>query len=82
MRCPFCHHCHLTGFFVNNQFRLIVDGTPAGSDNLEEVFEANLRRTGRVVAILDTWHQPMYLRRVWIGDFFSRFYSFLPFCWF
>ena len=49
---------------MNNQFRLIVDGTPAGSDNLEEVFEANLRRTGHVVAVLDTWHQPTYLRRV------------------
>ena len=50
---------------MNNQFRLIVDGTPAGSDNLEEVFEENLRRSGKVVAILDTWHQPTYLRRVW-----------------
>ena len=57
------------GFFINNQFRLIVDGSPAGSDNLEEVFEANLRRTGRVLAILDTWHQPTYLRRVWMGGF-------------
>ena len=52
-------------FFVNNQFRLIVDGTPAGSDNLEEVFEENLRRCGQMVAILDGWHQPRYLRRVW-----------------
>ena len=56
-----------------------MDGTPAGSDNLEEVFEANLRRTGRVVAILDTWHQPTYLRRVCTGDelgvlFFLIFY--------
>ena len=50
---------------MNNQFRLIVDGSPAGSDNLEEVFEENLRRSGKVVAILDTWHQPTYLRRVW-----------------
>ena len=54
-----------SGFFVNNQFRLIVDGTPAGSDNLEHVFEENLLRSRRVVAILDTWHQPTYLRRVW-----------------
>eukprot|EP00438_Fugacium_kawagutii_P023311 Skav226248 [mRNA] locus=scaffold1218:695462:697357:- [translate_table: standard] len=52
-------------FFVNNQFRLIVDGSPAGSDNLEEVFEENLRRCGQMVAILDGWHQPRYLRRVW-----------------
>ena len=52
-------------FFVNNQFGLIVDGTPAGSDNLEEVFEENLRRCGQMLAILDGWHQPRYLRRVW-----------------
>ena len=52
-------------FFVNNQFRLIVDGTPAGSDNLEEVFEENLQRCGRILAVLDTWDQPRYLRRVW-----------------
>ena len=52
-------------FFVNNQFRLIVDGTPAGSDDLEEVFEENLRRCGQMVAILDGWHRPRYLRRVW-----------------
>ena len=36
-----------------------------GSDNLEEVFEKNLRRIGRVVAVLDTWQQPVYLQRVW-----------------
>ena len=52
-------------FFVNNQFRLIVDGTPAGSDNLEEVFEENLRRCGQMVAILDGWHQPRYLQQIW-----------------
>ena len=61
----------VSGFFVNNQFRLIVEGTPAGSDNLEEVFEANLRRTGHVVAVLDTWHQPTYLRRVRLGWIFN-----------
>ena len=36
-----------------------------GSDNLEKLFEGNLRRIGRMVAILDTWDQPLYLSRVW-----------------
>ena len=36
-----------------------------GSDNLEKLFEENLRRIGRMVAILDTWDQPLYLSRVW-----------------
>ena len=52
-------------FFTNNQFRIIVEETTAGSADLEEVFEANLRRIGRMVAILDTWDRPIYLSRVW-----------------
>ena len=46
-------------FFVNNQHRIIVEESVAGSDNLEEVFESNLRRIGRMVAILDTWEEPV-----------------------
>ncbi|OLQ04657.1 hypothetical protein AK812_SmicGene12226 [Symbiodinium microadriaticum] len=52
-------------FFVNNQYRIIVEGSATGSDNLESVFADNLTRIGRMVAILDTWKQPVYLRRVW-----------------
>ena len=52
-------------FFVNNQFRIIVDGSATGSDNLEEVFQTNLRRIGQVVAVLDSWEEPVYLQRVW-----------------
>ncbi|CAK8987164.1 Ankyrin repeat and SAM domain-containing protein 1A, partial [Durusdinium trenchii] len=52
-------------FFVNNQFRIIVEGSATGSDNLEEVFQTNLRRIGQVVAVLDTWEEPVYLQRVW-----------------
>ncbi|CAE7546328.1 unnamed protein product [Symbiodinium sp. CCMP2456] len=52
-------------FFVNNQFRIIVEATGLGSDNLEEVFESNLRRIGRMIAILDTWDEPVYLTRIW-----------------
>ena len=53
------------GFFVNNQFRIIVDQSAAGSDNLENIFQENLRRIGQVVAVLDTWQEPIYLQRVW-----------------
>ena len=53
------------GFFVNNQFRIIVDQRAAGSDNLENIFQENLRRIGQIVAVLDTWQEPIYLQRVW-----------------
>ena len=52
-------------FFTNNQFRIIVEETAAGSADLEGVFQTNLRRIGKMVAILDTWDQPVYLSRVW-----------------
>eukprot|EP00434_Breviolum_minutum_P016766 symbB.v1.2.014788.t2/scaffold1087.1/size167708/6 len=52
-------------FFTNNQFRIIVEESSTGSDNLESVFEGNLRRIGRMVAILDTWDRPLYLSRIW-----------------
>ena len=52
-------------FFTNNQFRIIVEESSAGSDELETVFEGNLRRIGRMVAILDTWDRPLYLSRIW-----------------
>jgi hypothetical protein len=50
-------------FFVNNQFRIIVDGIDVG--DLEEVFETNLVRIGAVVALLDDWDTPVYLTRIW-----------------
>ena len=52
-------------FFANNQYRILVEESSSGSDNLEEVFESNLKRIGKMVAILDTWDQPTYLTRVW-----------------
>ncbi|CAK9016506.1 Uncharacterized protein SCF082_LOCUS13223 [Durusdinium trenchii] len=53
-------------FFVNNQFRIMKDqSVRSGSDDLDHVFESNLRRIGQVVAILDAWHEPIYLQRVW-----------------
>jgi len=53
-------------FFVNNQFRILAPGAgQRGSDNLEHTFEANLLRTSRMVAILDTFDKPRYLIRIW-----------------
>eukprot|EP00435_Cladocopium_sp_Y103_P009242 s5621_g2.t1 len=52
-------------FFANNQFRILLEQTAAGSDNLEAVFEDNLKRIGKMVAILDTWERPVYLTRIW-----------------
>ena len=52
-------------FFANNQYRILVEESSTGSENLEEVFESNLKRIGKMVAILDTWDQPTYLTRVW-----------------
>ena len=51
-------------FFVNNQYRILIEQSSTGSDNLELLFESNLRRIGRVVALLDTWNSPIYLTRV------------------
>ena len=44
---------------------MIVENSSNGSDNLEDVFESNLKRIGCMIAILDTWDQPVYLSRVW-----------------
>eukprot|EP00439_Symbiodinium_sp_Y106_P048828 s4706_g6.t1 len=41
-------------FFVNNQFRIVVEGSGTGSEDLERVFRQNLVRTGQMIAILDT----------------------------
>ena len=50
---------------MNNQYRIIVEESAAGSECLETIFEQNLSRCGQMIAILDTWHQPMYLSRIW-----------------
>ena len=52
-------------FFVNNQHRILLEKCTTGSADLESIFECNLKRIGRVVAVLDTWNQPLYLGRVW-----------------
>ena len=42
-----------------------MEESSTGSDNLETVFKGNLRRIGRMVAVLDTWDRPLYLSRIW-----------------
>ena len=42
-----------------------MDNGRAGSDDLEVVFEARLKKVGRVVALLDVWEAPVYLTRIW-----------------
>lgn len=52
-------------FFVNNQYRILADGSRVGSEDLGEVFEQSLARIGKVIAVLDTWDCPTYLTRIW-----------------
>lgn len=52
-------------FFVNNQFRMLIDKTISGSSDLESIFEGHLTRIQRMVALLDDWDNPVYLTRVW-----------------
>jgi len=52
-------------FFCNNQWRILVEGAAAGSDNLEVIFSAKLKMIGRLVALMDDWSEPLYLTRVW-----------------
>jgi len=53
-------------FFVNNQYRILSSTADSyGSDDLDTVFEGNLRRIGNVVALLDSFDEPYYLTRIW-----------------
>ena len=51
--------------FLREQSVPHYSGCTTGSSDLDTVFENNLRRIGRMVAILDTWEQPVYLTRIW-----------------
>lgn len=57
--------CLFMCFFVNYQYRILFGGARTGSYDLEHVFETNLQRIRQVVALLDRWHEPVYLTRVW-----------------
>jgi len=47
-------------FFCNNQFRL-----QNNADDLEIVFRKRLMAIGQVVALLDTYQEPIYVTRIW-----------------
>jgi len=52
-------------FFCNNQWRILVQKTSSGSDNLSTIFEARLMQIGKVVAVMDSWENPVYTKRIW-----------------
>mmetsp|Transcript_87241 Transcript_87241/g.154546 ORF Transcript_87241/g.154546 Transcript_87241/m.154546 type:complete len:921 (-) Transcript_87241:127-2889(-) len=52
-------------FFVNNQYRILVEGQQVSPKELQITFEKSLTRIGRVIALLDTWDNPRYLTRIW-----------------
>ena len=49
--------CLWVCFFSNNQFRM----NKQNADNLDTVFENRLFRIGHVIAMLDTWKNPVSL---------------------
>lgn len=66
-------------FFCNNQFRILIEGSIGATSDLEVVFKKNLSRIGQMVAILDTFQNPIYLKRVWtIYEQFIAYSSDIP----
>ena len=66
-------------FFCNNQFRILIEGSIGATSDLEVVFKKNLSRIGQMVAILDTFQTPIYLKRVWtIYEQFIAYSSDIP----
>lgn len=66
-------------FFCNNQFRILIEGSVGATSDLEQVFKKNLSRIGQMVAILDTFQTPIYLKRVWtIYEQFIAYSSDIP----
>jgi len=52
-------------FFVNNHFRAQVDGDVSGGQDPEQAVKPNLRQTGCMLAVLSSWHTPVYFTRLW-----------------
>ncbi|CAE8707964.1 unnamed protein product [Polarella glacialis] len=52
-------------FFVNNQYRILLEKAAMGSDDLGSVFAARLQACGRVLVLLDKLKDPVYVKRVW-----------------
>merc|ERR1719387_1359953 len=52
-------------FFCNNQWRIMIDQENSGSENLETIFESRLSSIGRMVVVMDSWEDPIYVKRIW-----------------
>ncbi|CAE7262890.1 unnamed protein product [Symbiodinium sp. CCMP2456] len=52
-------------FFVNNHFRTLVDGDISGSQDPEQAVKPNLTQARGMLAVLSSWHTPVYFTRLW-----------------
>ncbi|OLP97873.1 hypothetical protein AK812_SmicGene19726 [Symbiodinium microadriaticum] len=52
-------------FFVNNHFRTLVDGDISGSQDPEQAVKPNLTQARSMLAVLSSWHTPVYFTRLW-----------------
>merc|ERR1712125_309165 len=52
-------------FFCNNQYRILVECSQRGSDNMDVLFKTRLISCGRILALLDDWKAPVYSTRIW-----------------
>lgn len=52
-------------FFCNNQYRMLESQTQTGSDVLKGVFEDHLVEAGRMLLLMDTFVEPVYITRAW-----------------
>merc|ERR1712217_655113 len=51
--------------FCNNQFRILDEKSKSGADDLGAIFEQRLCSIGEVLIMLDGWHNPHYITRIW-----------------
>eukprot|EP00438_Fugacium_kawagutii_P014510 Skav224395 [mRNA] locus=scaffold2452:105652:115235:- [translate_table: standard] len=52
-------------FFCNNQYRILESGAQMRSDELKDVFESQLAAAGKMLVLLDSFVDPIYIRRAW-----------------
>lgn len=56
-------------FFCNNQYQIFGNQNKKSkknnNENLEALFTSRLKQIGKLVALMDTWDQPVYLTRIW-----------------
>jgi len=52
-------------FFCNNQFRILLEQSSDGCDELDKVFGDRLVTIGKVLVIMDSWQEPRYIQRIW-----------------